>query len=157
MDVQVRELNMQSLDDGNWLSLPTGRPPYYSTEEGGFGVGGGEPSDVGEGWRGGGGGRGGVKNKKLTEAPLKMTGGGCHGTVMPALSAPAPLTPPTPASSAPAGTLTGAAACAVDGPPRAKPAERKKDKKTGGGGGGEQENRSGEGRGAHFHSQLQKH
>lgn len=50
-----------------------------------------------------------MKSKKLTEAPWKMTGGDCHDTVMP-LSAPAPFTLPTPASSGPAGMLTGAVA-----------------------------------------------
>lgn len=50
---------------------------------------------------------------KLTEAPLKMTGGDCHDTLV-LFSAPGPFPLPTPASSGPTGMLTGAVAWNMD-------------------------------------------
>lgn len=51
-----------------------------------------------------------AEKARLTEVPLKMTGGDCHDTLMPSL--------PIPASSGHAGILTGAVAWNTDsGPP----------------------------------------
>lgn len=51
-----------------------------------------------------------AEKASLTEAPLKMTGGDCHDTLM-------PLSLPNPVSSGHAGTLTGAVAWNIDGGP----------------------------------------
>lgn len=61
-----------------------------------------------------------AEKASLTEAPLKMTGGDCHDTLM-------PLSLPNPASSGHTGMLTGAVAWNTDGGPPHSGGEEEED------------------------------